>query len=279
MAKDSADLIDEKSVLQPFEQRSVQFYDDELIAARLDDGRVFIPMRPLVEQMGLNWAGQQQRIRRDPVLADVAEIVCITQTKPQGGNPNVLCLPLKYVAGFLFGISADRVKPELREKIIRYQRECYDVLAQAFQEGRLSADSTFDELLKLDSPAAQAYKMIMAMAQMARQQLLMEARLERYGETLQQYGQRLESLEANLGNTPRHISAEQAASLSQAVKALALELGKRSNRNEFGGVYGELYRRFGIPSYRELPTTKFAEAMGFLRQWYQSVTGSADWPF
>jgi hypothetical protein len=44
----------------------------------------------------------------------------------------MVCLPLDYIAGFLFGVNADRVKPELRERVILYQRECYRVLADAF---------------------------------------------------------------------------------------------------------------------------------------------------
>ena len=42
-------------------------------------------------------------------------------------------LPLEYLPGYLFGINASRVKPELKEKVIRYQRECFRILWQAFQ--------------------------------------------------------------------------------------------------------------------------------------------------
>ncbi|GAB4150613.1 MAG: hypothetical protein Fur0021_13420 [Candidatus Promineifilaceae bacterium] len=37
---------------------------------------------------------------------------------------------------------------------MRYQRECYDVLAEAFAEGRLTADPTFENLLSSNTPAA-----------------------------------------------------------------------------------------------------------------------------
>jgi hypothetical protein len=36
------------------------------------------------------------------------------------------------VNGWLFGINANRVKEELRDRLIQYQRECYRVLADAF---------------------------------------------------------------------------------------------------------------------------------------------------
>jgi len=38
-----------------------------------------------------------------------------------GGRQEMLALPLDYVSGFLFGINADRVKPEVRDRLIHYQ--------------------------------------------------------------------------------------------------------------------------------------------------------------
>jgi hypothetical protein len=76
-----------------------------------------------------------------------------------------------------------------------------------------------------------------------------------------------------LGDPGRFITQEQATSISQAVKSIAMVLGKKSGRNEYGAVYGEFYRKFGIPSYRELPARRFDEAIRFLTEWYQELTG------
>jgi hypothetical protein len=167
-----------------------------------------------------------------------------------------------------------RVRPELQEKIIRYQREAYDVLWEAFQEGRLTAEPSVSELLESDSPAAQAYKMASAIMQMARQQLLLESRLEGHESRLGDYEQRLEVVEATLGDADRYLSNPQASRISQAVKAVALLLSKSSGRNEYGGVYGELYRRYDVASYREVPASKYEDAMGWLTNWYQSLAGN-----
>jgi hypothetical protein len=40
-------------------------------------------------------------------------------------------------------------------------------------------------------------------------------------------------------------------------------------------VYGELYRRFGIASYKELPANQFDAAMDFLNDWHARLTGTA----
>jgi len=71
------------------------------------------------------------------------------------------------------------------------------------------------------------------------------------------------------------VTPAQASQLSQAVKAVAIALGKKTGRNEFGAIYGELYRRYEITSYKALPARKFEDAMAFLTEWYQSlVTGT-----
>jgi hypothetical protein len=86
----------------------------------------------------------------------------------------------------------------------------------------------------------------------------------------------LEAVESLLGDTGRHVTPDQAMQISQAVKAVAIEMGKTTGRNEFGGVYGELYRRFGVTSYKEIPAAKFDDVMAWLGEWYRSLTDSSD---
>ena len=64
------------------------------------------------------------------------------------------------------------------------------------------------------------------------------------------------------------MTEEQASQISQAVKSVAQALGKASGRNEFGGVYGEFYRKFGVASYRMLRARRFEEATSFLADWH-----------
>lgn len=273
-----------ENAIAPLEQKTVTFYDDQVVAVRLPNGEVCVPIRPICEAMGLNWSGQRQRIQRNPVLSEVLRTVTLSRENTSGGNPNVLCMPLDYLNGWLFGIDTNRVRPEIRDRLLRYQKECYRILSQAFQQQQVTAASIegvdVDELLRTgQDPEAQAYRMALAIANMARQQLVLRYQIQEQGERLdgheQQlgaHGQRLDQIEATLGDPERHISATQASRISQAVKAIALALGQRSGRNEFGGVYGELYRRFDIAGYRELPAAKYDEAMNFLKQWYGTLS-------
>jgi hypothetical protein len=225
--------------LTVIEQREVTFYDDQLTAVRVASGEVYIPVRPICDLLGVDWNGQRRRINRDPVLSTEATSVDVTST--QGGNTQrraMICLPLDYISGFLFGINADRVRDDLRDRVIRYQRECYKVLSEAFQEGRLTADTAFDDLLKIheDTPEVQAFKMLQGMLQLARNQIMIRNQLQNHED-------RLETIEAQLSPPAHAVTQSQAMQISQAVKAVAMTLGKQTKRNEFGAVYGELYRK------------------------------------
>lgn len=274
-------MSDESRALVPIDERTVDFYGDELTAVLIQEGdrqEIYVPIRPIVEYLGLAWSGQYERLQRDAILSEEMRFVRVTRTN-LGGNPNLIALPLKFLPGFLFGVNANRVKEELRERILRYQRECYDALWDAFQEGRLTAEPGFSELMEGDSPAAVAYRMAAAVMRLARQQLLLEARQEQVEGRVEDHERRLEVIEVTLGNPDRLITPAQATRISQAVKAVAMELGKQTKRNEYGGVYGELYRRFDVPGYKELPAAKFDEAMSWLTDWWQQLTGSDDVPF
>jgi hypothetical protein len=113
--------------------------------------------------------------------------------------------------------------------------------------------------------------MALAIVELARNQVLIESELK-------DHSRRLEAIEATLGDPGRNVTADQASQISQAVKAVAMKLSEQSGRNEYGGVYGELYRKFSITSYKLLPANRFQEAMDWLTNWYQSIT-DADVPF
>jgi hypothetical protein len=275
--------MSDQTTLVVVEQQEVVFYGDELTAVRVEDGTIYVPIRPICERLGVDWSSQRQRINRDAVLSKY--FVVVTTTKSGRGNPNMSALPLDYLNGWLFGINASRVSAEIRERLIQYQEECYRVLAEVFQQNRVTAAPTIagfdiDELLQTsDDPEAYAYRIALAVANMARQQLALRYRIDEQAGRLDSHEQRIELIEAKLGDKSRHITIAQASRISQSVKAIGLELSSRSGRNEFGGVYGELHRRFQITSYHELPANKYDEAMGFLREWYQALNDTDAIPF
>ena len=264
--------------LVPIEQKQVVFYDDEITAVLVQfDGeeKVYVPVRPICEFLGVSWTGQLRRINRDAVLTEEVRSVNVTFTEPNRTRQIAMhCLPLDYISGFLFGINPERTKPEIKDKLIRYQRECFKVLAEAFVEGRLTTDASFDDLLQqASSDVVEAYQIAQAIMKLARNQIMLEAQLDDHTQTLEDHGRRLETIEADMHQEDRYISENQATQISQAVKAIAIAMGKKTGRNEFGATWGEFYRKFGIAKYRYLPISRFDEAMAWLNEFYQSLTG------
>lgn len=259
------------NALQPLDQRTILFYDDEITAVVVDvDGRqvVFVPIRPICDFLGVSWTGQRRRINRDRVLSEEIQGVNVTFTP--GGRQEMLCLPLDYLNGFLFGLNPSRAKEEVQEQIVRYQRECYRVLAAAFLRRSPSAETGL-------SPLEQVREMGLAIARMAEEQIVFEQRLgtaeqrlDKAAVVVGQYGKRITSIEKRLFSA-EPISEAQAAEISEAVKLIAQTVSKTSGQNEFARVYMELYREFGITSYKLLPVDDFAKAMAFLTDWYKRL--------
>ena len=269
------------NALVPIEQRQIAFYDDQIIVIQVEDGTVYVPIRPICTLLGIRWGSQYERIQRDLILSELSRGVLVTRTPDKGGSQEMLCLPLDMMHGWLFSIQASRVKAEVRPKLLQYQRDCYRVLADAFLHNQVThrPNSAIDELLNSDDPLFDNYKMLMAMANMAREQITIKQDVTLLKSEQFNIDKRLQIVEADFGNTDRYITNSQAMQLSQAVKMIALELGKRSGGNEFQGVWGEIYRRYQISSYFKLPAVRFDEAMNFLRDWWQSLTDTTDVPF
>jgi hypothetical protein len=95
-------------------------------------GVVCVALRPIVEAMGLDWSGQLQRIKRCPIMGPSVGIIT---TEAVHGARDSVTLPLEMLNGFLFGIDSGKVKAELRELVLAYQRECYRVLADYWMGG------------------------------------------------------------------------------------------------------------------------------------------------
>lgn len=106
----------------------VEFHGATLIAVTIG-GVHHVALKPISDALGLDWSAQFRRIKRHAVLA---EAVVVTATPSDGGDQLTITLPLDKLNGWLFGVSVNRVKPELRDKLIQYQRECFDVLARHF---------------------------------------------------------------------------------------------------------------------------------------------------
>lgn len=127
---------------------TVHFYGTEMIGFELG-GMVVVALKPIVEGIGLDWSGQLRRIKHDPILSE--GMVMMSIPFGRGGPQEQVCLRLDLIHGWLFTIEIGRIKNELRERVLLYKRECYDVLFKHFSGDRreLVREANDSTVLKL----------------------------------------------------------------------------------------------------------------------------------
>ena len=134
--------------------QTVNFHNQTLITLE-KDGNHYVAMKPICENIGLDWASQFTRIKRDEVLNSV--IVMITTTGADRKIYKMLCLPIQYLNGWLFGVDTNRVKAEIKETLITYKKECYQALFDYWHDGvAINPRATKDER----KPLVQAVNML-----------------------------------------------------------------------------------------------------------------------
>ncbi len=112
---------------------TVSFHDQSLVAALIND-MPHVALKPICDNLGLDWTAQFRRIKRNESLNQVIAMTTMTSQGKDGKSylVEMLMMPIKYINGWLFGVDASRVKPEIKPRLLEYQRECFDVLANHF---------------------------------------------------------------------------------------------------------------------------------------------------
>jgi len=96
----------------------------------IENGDKYIPVKPICEALGINSNGQIERIKTDPILGSTDKM-CLSVGADKKQR-EMFSIPYRYVFGWLFTIDSTKVKPEARETVLKYQKECYDALYNHF---------------------------------------------------------------------------------------------------------------------------------------------------
>ena len=103
--------------------QTVPFNGNEIISLE-KDGVVYVPVKRLCENLGLDWTGQRKKLTEEPRFNYrlISAVGADKKTREMG------CIPFKKLNGWLFSINPSRVRKDLRKKLEAYQEECFDVL-------------------------------------------------------------------------------------------------------------------------------------------------------
>ena len=264
-------------------QKTVSFYGDEIVAVQdSTNGVIHVPVGRLCDNLGIQRRTQMDRLRDHEVLAQGLASVTV---QTEGGPQETECLRLDLIPLWLTTINPKRVNEAVRAKLVRYQIEAASVLWAAFRNDILPANELALEP-RPRSGAELALDIATAIQHLAQQQLDIErslegvhGRMDGMARFLRDFAQstdtRLSSLELQL-NPQATITEEQAAELALAVKVHGEEhSGKERNPPSYQQVYGELYRRYRVSSYKNLPRGKYAEVLESLRRWQAELIRDA----
>ncbi|PHM22247.1 phage antirepressor N-terminal domain-containing protein [Xenorhabdus ehlersii] len=122
---------------EPSKTINVPFHGTDLYVVNYN-GEPYVPMKPIVDGMGLAWQSQLEKIKQR-FKSTVTEIVIVAA---DGKKREMICIALRKLAGWLATISPNKVKASIRDKVIRYQDECDDVLYEYWTTGEVKAKGT-----------------------------------------------------------------------------------------------------------------------------------------
>ncbi|VAL54356.1 Phage anti-repressor protein [Enterobacter hormaechei] len=119
------------AILESVNTSYVPFNGQQIITA-MAAGVAYVAMKPIVENLGMSWSTQVRKL-----MADKGKFNCVHMNMVATDSKlrDVLCLPLKKLNGWLFSINPEKVRADIRDKLIQYQEECFTVLHDYWNKG------------------------------------------------------------------------------------------------------------------------------------------------
>lgn len=106
--------------------QTVKFHNDDI---EIID--TFISVKKLCQNIGITGiADQYKKIKEDESFESKSIDIEIN-----GVIQEVIVIPISKINGWLFSISVNKVKPEVKQKLIEYKKECFNVLNNYFNNG------------------------------------------------------------------------------------------------------------------------------------------------
>lgn len=241
------------------------FYrDDIFFELELDPNQTHAPVAAMCERLGIAAAAQEGRIKANTVLDGGARNV---RVETENGYATVLGLRTDLIPLWLTGIEAKQVAPDVRPKLELFQAEAASLLWQAARPQGYGSDDVLLPERHQQTPAEIAYVSAYGMANLSRQQMLIERQID---------AARLDGNRSD--GTATGVDDPNAELLARTVRRVALALAERTRRNEYAGAFSGLFRQFGIASYRRMPQGRLREALEWLERWHGDIMGEPEPP-
>lgn len=124
------------AILEAVNTSYVPFNGHQVLTA-MAAGVAYVAMKPIVENLGMSWSTQQTKLMKQ---LEKFNCVHMNMVAADGKLRKLLCLPLKKLNGWLFSINPEKVRADIRDKLIQYQEECFTVLHDYWTKGEAKSD-------------------------------------------------------------------------------------------------------------------------------------------
>lgn len=257
--------MSESDALRPAEQLPVPLFDGYVLAARGDDGRIWLCLRDLCLLLSLHLEGQRRRIRANDTLR-------LTSFRVRAGRQSRVLdfLLLDDLSLWLLTLQIARVGAEVQRRIAYIKDYLAASVRVAFTEltglpaGPSSRIEDLGVLDRIDT-AIQVLVERQAQEQRAREDL---------AALLASLHERVRQLEAE---TRSHLSETQRGAIYHMVHAWGGARAARDSRLAEGATihacWRELNARFRVARYEDLPAARYDEILAFIRAQYRALTG------
>ncbi len=84
-------------------------FDGDRLLLKLLDGRPYVALKPICDFLKVDWSSQYQRIQDDDVLDAEQRTMNFTKPGEKQERP-MTALPIEFLHGWIFGISAKRLR-------------------------------------------------------------------------------------------------------------------------------------------------------------------------
>lgn len=229
----------------------------------LDPNQSYAPLPALCDVLGIALAPQVKRVKAHAILAGGFKQLVLPNL--DGIDEKQPCLRVDLVPLWVASLDAASVAEAARPTLRSISRDMASVLWQSFKPQGFESDDALLPNRWEQSTADAAYRGALAIANLAREQMLLERQINADSDA-RAHGQPTAELEAN------------AVLLARTVRRVAQTVSERSRRNEYPGIFDGLYRQWGITSYRRMPEARLREALEWLERWYGDAIGEPEPP-
>lgn len=224
---------------------------DILTLLGVDPNAQYIPVRQVLQRIGLAPASYERALRRIPVLANGLKPLWIVDE--EGARRPALCLRVDLLPLWLCSLPA---KPG--SDLAQWQHEAASAMWQQFKPNGATAQDGFVPDRYHQNAIEQAYVQAHEVAALARHQLLGERELYQQAEE--------DVLPDQMALVD--VGATQMVKTTRQTATTSAQLTKR---NDYLGIFIGLVRVFQIYSFRHLPEARLAAAIAWLEQWQSDI--------